>query len=390
MNSKALTSTATHRLAILGDLHYEAKEKNNFETARQQIIKLKPHHLISLGDVGGYSYSGSQKSFEDAKSFFSTFKVPFYPLIGNHDMEGKEFKTDAESVEAWCHTFSQPLPYYSIQLEHALLIFLSSTRYRSNQGSCHEVHLEEEQVQWFQAEIEAHPNTPIIVFSHCPILGSQLRVLQNLHLKVPNAYLNHTDRPQRFFHLLKKNPQIKLWFSGHNHLGQNYSDSVTQVDSCTFVHTGVIGSVSRDGHHQSRFLELNEKGYTLFSVDHDTGNTSKDVVHTYNKTWKRFLALESPTNPRFFPPLPFPSKEVFLQLNKSVFLIYQEMLVEYDKETQAPLGVVREALGQSIPIIEGNQLILVTSKKRIIIQPNSEGRYYKVFFPNPDLPKSSA
>lgn len=40
---------------------------------------------------------------------------------------------------------------------------------------------------------------------------------------------------------------MRLWFSGHFHLSQNYADSISVVGSCAFVQTGVIGECNRDG-----------------------------------------------------------------------------------------------------------------------------------------------
>jgi hypothetical protein len=54
-------------------------------------------------------------------------------------------------------------------------------------------------------------------------------------------------RPQRFIQLVEQHPNIKLWFSGHFHLSQNYADSISVVGSCAFVQTGVIGECNRDG-----------------------------------------------------------------------------------------------------------------------------------------------
>jgi hypothetical protein len=47
--------------------------------------------------------------------------------------------------------------------------------------------------------------------------------------------------------LVEQHPNIKLWFSGHFHLSQNYADSISVVGSCAFVQTGVIGECNRDG-----------------------------------------------------------------------------------------------------------------------------------------------
>lgn len=58
---------------------------------------------------------------------------------------------------------------------------------------------------------------------------------------------HHHRRPQRFIRLVEAHPNVRLWFSGHFHLSQNYADSISVVGGCAFVQTGVIGECNRDG-----------------------------------------------------------------------------------------------------------------------------------------------
>ena len=70
-------------------------------------------------------------------------------------------------------------------------------------------------------------------------MGSGLRVLQNVHVINGCAWLNHcSSNRNEFIQIVKNNPQIKLWFSGHFHLSHDYQDSIFTVGSCTFVQVG--------------------------------------------------------------------------------------------------------------------------------------------------------
>ena len=93
--------------------------------------------------------------------------------------------------------------------------------------------------------------------------------------------MNHTDRPDRFIRLVEDHPQIKLWFSAHNHLGQHYPDSVSRVNQCTFVHVGVTGEVTRDDRNHSRLVDFDRRGFTLSTVDHATGEATANLRHEY-------------------------------------------------------------------------------------------------------------
>ena len=199
------------RLAVLGDLHYEPVEQERFNKARNQILSYQPDAIAQLGDLGGYTHPGTQTSFDEGRAFLSSFQLPFYTLMGNHDLDDtQKYKTDQAVIDTWCKTFDYNNPYYAVDLEHTLLLFLSSTMARDNEID-NQVRLDEAQINWFKEVVKANTHRPIFVFSHAPILGSNLKVLQNLHLKVPNAWINHSHKPEQFIEIVNANPQIKLW-----------------------------------------------------------------------------------------------------------------------------------------------------------------------------------
>ena len=62
-----------------------------------------------------------------------------------------------------------------------LVVGLGSTKFRSAQYTSHEVVVDEEQIAWFEKTIADHPASEgwkVFCFSHAPIIGSGLRVLQ--------------------------------------------------------------------------------------------------------------------------------------------------------------------------------------------------------------------
>jgi hypothetical protein len=78
--------------------------------------------------------------------------------------------------------------------------------------------------------------------------------------------------------VVQRFPCIKLHFSGHFHLSQNYPDAISIVGGTAFVLTGVIGDASsRDGQRQSRILRGSEDGYEVYTVDHDANSMRLDL-----------------------------------------------------------------------------------------------------------------
>ncbi len=378
-------SSSGQRLAVLGDLHYELPQHDRYGAARKQLLAHRPDVVFQLGDQGGYSHCGTWQSFMEGLEFLSGFDLPFHTLMGNHDLEGPDYQSDAQSVAAWCEAFGRDRPYRTVDLGDALAICLSSTRFRANIGCCHEVYIDEMQISWLRATLAEHRNRPTFVFSHAPIIGSGLRVLQSIHLKCPNAWMNHTDRPERFIKLVQDNPQIKLWFSAHNHLGQHYPDSVSRVNQCTFVHTGVTGEVTRDGRNHSRLVDFDASSFTLSTVDHATGKAAANLRHDYATGRSELLSPHDGEDGdvHFAPPV-FPRANNRWQIGRSAFAVHRRMLVEFDIELAAPVGVVLEGVDASHVEIRGGELIIRDPSGAFrSLKPNAAGRFSQVFEPNP-------
>ena len=85
------------------------------------------------------------------------------------------------------------------------------------------------------------------------------------------CWLNHNDKvySKIFIETVRKNHQIKGWFSGHFHLSHDYEDSITfpggnNRGSCVFAQTGVMTArSSRDGRRHSRLVRGNENGFEV-------------------------------------------------------------------------------------------------------------------------------
>lgn len=375
------------KIAILGDLHYEVEEDETFRLARAGLLARRPSAIFQLGDQGGYTHCGTRRSFVEGFEFLRGFGVPFCSLIGNHDLEGSEYRSDAEAIAAWRQVFGRRRPFRAVDLGAALGIVLSSTRFRANPACHHEVHIDDRQFAWLEATLASQRKRPTFVFSHAPIMGSGLRVLADLHLKCPNAWLNHTDRPERFIRLLRRHPQIKLWFSAHNHLGQNYPDSITRVGECAFVHTGVIGPVSRDGARHSRFVEYDRGGCQVSTFDHATGELIPNLRREYaSERWEEWTSAPAEDGPEHFAPPAFPAREDRWRIERSVFALHRGMLIEYDHDLEAPLGVVIDGLRDERIIVENGSLQVRAESRTIELPRNEQGRFYRVYAPNPWLP----
>lgn len=385
------------KFVVLGDLHLDHLDSEPFERAREQLLALAPDVVVCLGDLGAGRESGTPQSFAAAHTYLASFGVPAFAILGNHDLERLDlFASDAEVVRCFDEIFGCERPYQTLDLGETLGILLSSTGFRGNRGYKHEISIDDEQFAWFRNTLEANSERPTAVFSHAPPLGSHLRVLQYPHLRAGNAWLNQADRPGRFVDLLADHPQVRLWFSGHNHLGQQYHDSVSLVDRCLFVHTGVIGRETRDGQHHSRLVvgEDTEGGarkpsFRIDTIDHTTGQLIADVRFDLEANRiERSPALPPEPMDRYFSPPSFDASRnssASVVVRQSLLCEHRGMLVEYDRRLGDPIGVVDDWLGPGPVTIENECVVLPSWLGRRRIRANPDGFYFQIPSRHPRL-----
>ena len=339
--------------------------------------------------------------------------------------------------------YKKPTPYFSRTIgERTLLLGLSTGRFRDAPYSSHEVHVDDEQIEWFREMVESHPASDgwkILVFSHAPIIGSGLRVLQSVHVTNGCAWLNHCSPPDirnSFVRIVKDNPQIKCWFSGHFHLSHDYEDALVQAvkgSPCAFLQVGVMGpGSSRDNKRQTRFVRgCGGDFLQLFSINHHervpVTNSKRDEGGDATKARVRLDAtldlrtgemtyaqekgegedgndcVDDSKADWFQAYVPQEEDGCYLEdIEGSVFDgsrkvcwwhmsdgkvlgLHQEQLVEYDSETLSPLGVVltKEQLASSATE-NGTKEVLVVQNKSILVLVDDETREMEVIHPNED------
>lgn len=93
------------------------------------------------------------------------------------------FDTDEANLTAWQEAWGQH-HHWVHDAGPAVLIGISTTRYRSNEMSHHEVHVDAEQRAWLRRVLrDVAPEKPAVLFSHAPPMGCGLKVIHNLHVK---------------------------------------------------------------------------------------------------------------------------------------------------------------------------------------------------------------
>jgi len=427
--------------------------------------------LVSLGDLGESKsvrpeetkelFAGTTECHELAAEYLRSFGVPYEVVGGNHDLEGiDEFDTDEANLEMFLRTHNKPTPHFYRQVaDKTILAGMTSTVFRSAKYTSHEVTIDKEQLEWFEQTLKDHPASDgwkVFVFTHAPPNGSGLRVLQENHVVNGCCWLNHSNEAEcrKFIELVREHRCVKAWFSGHFHLGQDYQDSITfpTIDpkegpypnrgSCVFVQTSVMRSgTSRDGRQQSRLLRGDAKGFEICTVDHaDGGSVRVDATITYRdanhevgvyahsdieRKGDEFFKVYAPSaGDELHPPdenliqydlemhmehpVTADTKAWWYMACGRVLGVLNGMLIEYDKSTLAPLGLVvgaDELIGKRIAVIDSGieaeelcaisdeegmegadcseteereqALVLIDDAGVVVVQPNEDGSYWR-------------
>mmetsp|Transcript_1292 Transcript_1292/g.3047 ORF Transcript_1292/g.3047 Transcript_1292/m.3047 type:complete len:595 (-) Transcript_1292:349-2133(-) len=443
---------SNYTIGILGDLHVDPRDLEHTFEGREHmsaILKKSPNpFLVSLGDLGESKdcteskqlYAGTSECFKLVREYLDGFGVGYDIVGGNHDLEGiDEFPTDAANLEAYLRLLGKETPQFAHEIApKVLLVGLGSTQFREAQYTSHEVAVDQAQIEWFEKTVKEHPEEDgwqIFVFSHAPIIGSALRVLQECHVVNGCCWLNHNDKvnSQKFIQVVRANHQIKGWFSGHFHLSHDYEDSITFPGgnlrgSCIFAQTGVMTArSSRDGRRHSRLVRGNANGFEVCTVDHSKGGTVRlDATVVFSD--ECIIDLESGEPDRggcssltfahqhddydhdkwFSAYLPEEDDECYVGQSPRGVLNYDfskrdpvcwwrmadgtvlgghnGMIIEYDPTTLAPLGMVvsRDELeNRKVAVIDdewgGDALVLFSDEddQVTVVQPNEDGSYWR-------------
>lgn len=431
---------------------YNSGRKQWLEVLEEEQKRTDNMAIVSLGDLGESKYcdhnpynkeelfSGTSLCHEIASDYLGSFKVPYEVVGGNHDLEGiDEFKTDQENLDVFLQTHNKDSAQFCREIaEKTLLVGLGSTVFRDAPYTSHEVIIDEEQIQWFESLLQNHPaedGWKVFCFTHAPPNGSGLRVLQENHVVNGCCWLNHSDEDQcrKFIELVQEHRCIKAWFSGHFHLGQDYQDSITfptegeDRGSCVFCQTSVMrAGTSRDGRRQSRLLRGNQNGFEVCTVDHAKGGEVRvDATITYEDDQNEVgvythedEAFDHDDYFKVYTPEVGDEGHIRGVAEKDYSILAKEtvdeesrawwrlssgrvlgmsngLLLEYDKKTLSPLGLVvskDELMGKKVAVVEStvetgpaneaperDQAVLYYDEAGsvTVIQPNEDGSYWR-------------
>jgi Icc protein len=207
-------------VALIGDPHLPGRDLPNKVSALRTIDGWTDiDRVVVLGDI--CKETGTPAEYTAAKEFFSRLQKPARFVAGNHDyiyaderdLSGRRVKAlpDARRVnlERFTETFGLSGVYGSERLGGYLMIYLST----DDLDSAHLTQISDGQFAWLRKKLSRNRTIPTLIFFHAPLAGTLYQY--NEQANTPSFIAQPAGR---LHSLIRENPQIFLWASGHMHV----------------------------------------------------------------------------------------------------------------------------------------------------------------------------
>jgi hypothetical protein len=217
------------RFVVASDFHY-GQPKTEFEAMADKVIgQIQSFHKSQPLDFCAFNGDliHNEKQFlPQIKSKFDGLPMPYFVSRGNHDMV---------SADYWKEIWNTPL-HHSTSVKDSVILMCDTSNEKGEYLS--------PDLNWVKTQLEQHKNAKsIFMFVHIP----QVTFTKNC-----------IDTPG-FYEILKKYPNIKAVFHGHDH----DMDGCKMVDNLPFLFDAHAGGNWGTPYNGFRVVELMKDGSML-------------------------------------------------------------------------------------------------------------------------------
>jgi predicted phosphodiesterase len=209
---------------MLSDIHFNnTGDQGGFEAAIQDVNEIpgRVDMAVVAGDLlQSRSPASAFVKFLQARD--GSKVTNWFEIAGNHDVRsGSLF-----------HEYFKKPPYYAVEVGNLLFLFLS------DQSVASRTDISDEAFVWWRNMVEGYRDRIVITVSHAQLAGSGL-LGSSLNSRVING-------SKRFENVLK-NENVALWISGHSHLPQRLSGTMSvrnNLGGTCFINVSSISNES--------------------------------------------------------------------------------------------------------------------------------------------------
>jgi 3',5'-cyclic AMP phosphodiesterase CpdA len=273
------------RVALLSDSHlvpagsYFAPSINRqFAEALTDLQQIEPDLWLFNGDLTEHGYPEELAAFRALVGDRGLQRA--LVTTGNHEFFDAD-ATDQVALERFQHAFGLDRPYSSRLAAGVHFVMLADEQYKTAPRNGDWAWLTPEQLAWFEQVLAVNRGCFTVVCLHQPL---QETVSGS---RGGNAFAG-SGQAGALRQILKRNPQVRLWFSGHTHMELDAENQLVQqgrtlflgLGSTCYLYTPASGSAEPDspaGYRknreasQSRVLEIWPDRVAIRTRDHAAG-----------------------------------------------------------------------------------------------------------------------
>ena len=302
------------RFAIISDTHYYAPGQGKEgvwwnrtlqeETDRigrcmvETISELRPDFVIHCGDITGYC---DMENYGVALEVLDSLPCPWYAVVGNHDTWFPGVR------DAFSDRFGAPRGqcFYSVQLGGLRFAFLDTCYWQAVDGSISTyldkemfdsgqiqgIAIAEDELEWLDAELEAHIDETVVLVSHAPLGFRPSYPVATMpdgspgpeggcpliHFNAKCGVLGDIANREALRAILSRHGNVRMALAGHCHIFDRHEE-----DGIAFVQTGAM----REYPSEFRMVEV-ENGVASFTTHglKDPSFAERSYLEERNNRW---------------------------------------------------------------------------------------------------------
>jgi 3',5'-cyclic-AMP phosphodiesterase len=268
------------RIAIFSDPHTVSTDASNAGAINGKLKagvtaykSLRPDLWLVNGDIAD---DGRTEQMEAFKKVMAAVAKPDQLLVntGNHDFYDQD-ASDDEELRRFREAFGLPAAYSSRVAGGLHIVMLANELHKSAPRYREWAWLSPAQLKWFERVLAEHREKFTVVCLHQPLQDTVVWSWGG------NDFAG-CGQAKELRAILAKNPQVRLWLSGHTHMGAEVAGNVSGQGRVTFVGLGStfyqfvqsdvateFGNFRKDlSVSQSRLLEVWPDRVVLRARDH--------------------------------------------------------------------------------------------------------------------------
>jgi 3',5'-cyclic AMP phosphodiesterase CpdA len=223
------------RVALLSDPHTVESDSalatainGKLSRAVADYKPLRPDLWLVNGDIAD---TGKSAQLEAFKKVMAKVAKPDQILVntGNHDFYDKE-ASDEEELRRFTAAFGLQMPYSNRVAGGIHIVMLASEMYKTAPGPREWAWLSDAQLTWFDQVLTEQKNRFTVVCLHQPLQDSVV-------WSFGGNDFGGCGQHKELRAILKRHPQVKLWLSGHVHMGADVAGNAARRDGV--IHLGL-------------------------------------------------------------------------------------------------------------------------------------------------------